>query len=308
MHIELVSDISTDTFLLALRRFVARRGRCSIIYCDNGTNFVGADNLLKTLDWERIIENGTVNRIQWKFNPPTASWWGGWWERLIRVMKDVLKRVIGRACLSYEEMTTVLCDCESIINSRPLTYISESDSDFVPLSPSLFLQDLKEIGVPDCDAVDHKSLNRRVKYRLALQKDLRKRFRSEYLGMLIQRPKLKKWSTISVGDVVLIGSDNQKRINWPLGRVTKLIPGKEGIIRLVKLRTARGEILRPIQRLFPLEITCEMAKDVHAKMRKKQVSHSEASQTRMVSSAESIPRTVRTRSGRNIKEPQRLNL
>ncbi len=69
--------------------------------------FSGADNLLKTLDWDRIIENGTVNRIQWKFNPPTASWWGGWWERLIRIIKDVLKRVIGRACLSYEEMVTI---------------------------------------------------------------------------------------------------------------------------------------------------------------------------------------------------------
>jgi hypothetical protein len=273
--------------------------------------FSGADNLLKTLDWDRIIENGTVNRIQWKFNPPTASWWGGWWERLIRIIKDVLKRVIGRACLSYEEMVTVLCDCEAVINSRPLTYISESDSDFVPLSPSLFLQDIKEIGVPDCDAADHKSLNKRVKYRLAIQRDLRKRFRSEYLGSLIQRPKLQKWSTISVGDVVLIGNDNQKRINWPLGRITDIIPGKEGITRLVKLRTARGEMLRPIQRLFPLEITCEMAKDVQAKAQRKQVeptSRAEVSQARMVGSAEPISRTVRTKSGRDIKRPKRLDL
>ncbi|XP_054713434.1 uncharacterized protein LOC129222896 [Uloborus diversus] len=264
VHFELVSDISTDTFLLALRRFVARRGRCTVIYCDNGTNFVGAYNLFKTLGLNRIIEDGSVNRIQWKFNPPTASWWGGWWERLVRVMKNVLKRVIGRACLTYEEMSTVLCDCESTINSRPLTYVSEQESEFVPLSPSLFLQDIKETGMPDCDAADHKRLNKRIKYRLALQKGLRKRFKSEYLGSLIQRPKEQKRSAISVEDVVLIGSDNQKRINWPLGRVIGIIPGRERIKRLVKLKTAREEILRPIQRLYPLEITNGIAEDIQA--------------------------------------------
>ncbi|XP_055936594.1 uncharacterized protein LOC129966206 [Argiope bruennichi] len=334
VHLELLSGISTDTFLLALRRFVARRGRCSFIYCDNGTNFIGASNLLRSLDWSRIVENGAINRIKWKFNPPTAFWWGGWWERLIRVMKNVLKRVLGHAFLSYEEMITVLCDCESIINSRPLTYISERDTDFVPLSPSLFLQDIREVGVPDCDAADHKSLSKRIKYRLALQKDLRKRFRSEYLGSLIQRPKLQNKSIISVGDVVLVGNDNQKRINWPLGRVTEIIPGKEGITRLVRLKTALGEILRPIQRLFPLEITYDVAKDVRAKVQQEQVtpkvqqqqvtpkvqqqqvtpkvqqeqSAHEVSQTRVLDPEGPISETVKTRSGRIIHGPKRLDL
>ncbi|GFY52137.1 integrase catalytic domain-containing protein [Trichonephila inaurata madagascariensis] len=124
------------------------------------------------------------------------------------------------ACLSYEDMITVLYDCESIINSRPFTYTSENDSEFVPLSPSLFLQDIKEIGVPDCDTVDHKSLNKRVKYRLERQKDIWKKLRLEYLGSLIQRPKHLKSSSVSVGDVILIGNDNQKRTNWTLRRVT----------------------------------------------------------------------------------------
>ncbi|GBO13858.1 hypothetical protein AVEN_267483-1 [Araneus ventricosus] len=57
--------------------FVDERGRCSTIYCDNGTNFVGAANLLHGLDWSKIIRHGAVNAIDWKFNPPTAAWWGG---------------------------------------------------------------------------------------------------------------------------------------------------------------------------------------------------------------------------------------
>ncbi|GBL90309.1 hypothetical protein AVEN_130401-1 [Araneus ventricosus] len=82
VHLELMPVVSAEAFLTALRMFIARRGRCSTIYCDNGTNFVGAANTLRSPDWEKVIEYGTVNAIDWKFNPPTAAWWGGWWERL----------------------------------------------------------------------------------------------------------------------------------------------------------------------------------------------------------------------------------
>ncbi|GBN32108.1 hypothetical protein AVEN_105036-1 [Araneus ventricosus] len=135
VQLELMSGVSTEAFLMALRRFVARRGRCSTIYCDNGTNFVDAANILRSLDWKKVIKYGTVNAVDWKFNTPTAEWW----ERLIRIMKDILKRVLGKAYLSHEEMTIVLCDCEAIINSRPLTLVSENDT---PISPSMFIQDM----------------------------------------------------------------------------------------------------------------------------------------------------------------------
>ncbi|XP_035227536.1 uncharacterized protein LOC118199725 [Stegodyphus dumicola] len=121
VHFELITAASTDTFLMAFRRFIACRGRCTVVYCDNGSNFVGAANSLK--DWNRIQKHGVVNLINWKFNPPTAAWWGGWWERLIRILKDLLKRVLGKAHLNYEEMATALADCESVINLRPLTHL-----------------------------------------------------------------------------------------------------------------------------------------------------------------------------------------
>ncbi|GFT23274.1 uncharacterized protein NPIL_81221 [Nephila pilipes] len=122
-----------------------------------------------------------------------------------------------------------------------------------------------------------------------MQKDLRRSFRSKYLGSLVQRPKLLKWSTIYVGDVVLIGNGNQKRINWPLGRVIEIIPGKKGTIRFVRLRTADGETLRPNQRLFLLEITCQMAEDVEVKMQREQVVPvTEESHTRIIIPADPV--------------------
>ncbi|GFY35954.1 integrase catalytic domain-containing protein [Trichonephila clavipes] len=92
-----------------------------------------------------------IQRIKCKFNPPTAAWWGGWWERLIRVLKDLLKRTLGNAVLTYEELLTVLCDCESIVNSRPLTYVSEDLDYLIPLTPAIFMMSNASLDVTVLD-------------------------------------------------------------------------------------------------------------------------------------------------------------
>lgn len=253
VHLELTISLSTASFLQAFRRFVARRGRPKIIYSDNGTNFVGAANAFSKLNWTKIVEETSVQRIMWRFNPPTASWWGGFWERLIGVLKSLLRKVLGRASLFYEDLLTLLCDCEAIINTRPLTYISSDPSDLVALTPVMFLRDQVDSGLPDCDAVDQESLCRKIKYKQKLRQDLRQRFRLEYLGQLKLMCNTKQNQHVSLGEVVLIGNDNQKRLDWPLGRISEIIPGKDGIVRLVKVDTANGQLLRPIQRIYPLE-------------------------------------------------------
>ncbi|XP_055924549.1 uncharacterized protein LOC129956644 [Argiope bruennichi] len=255
VHIELVTSLSTDSFILALRRFISRRGRPATIYSDNGTNLVGTSNELKSVDWVKMQEYASVKKILWKFNPPSAPWWGGFWERLIGMLKSILRKILGKASLQFEELYTVLCDAEGIINSRPLTYLSEDNEDLIALTPAMFLQDVKEIGVPDIDEIDAKRMNKRFFYRQKVCQDLRKRFRIEYLGHLREFSKIRNESKIKEGDIVLIGDSNVKRINWPLGRVIKLYLGKDKKVRLVEVQTKPGSFLRPIQRLFPLEVS-----------------------------------------------------
>nr|XP_042910810.1 uncharacterized protein LOC122271981 [Parasteatoda tepidariorum] len=150
VHLELIRSLTASCFILGFRRFIARRGRPKIMYSDNGSNFVGTDKLLKSIDWDKIINDASIFRIQWKFNPPTAAWWGG--------------RVLGKACLMYEEMSTILCDVEAVINGRPLTYISEDSKDLLPLTSSMFIQDIRDFGVPDLDHIDTVSITKRWKY------------------------------------------------------------------------------------------------------------------------------------------------
>ncbi|GBM08053.1 hypothetical protein AVEN_150474-1 [Araneus ventricosus] len=198
-------------------------------------------------------------------------------------------------------MLTILCDCEALMNSRPLTYVSESDQ-LVPISPSSFLQDIKEWSTPGIDAIDHNSLNRRIKYRQNLQKDLRNRFRNEYLGLLVQRTKCRDTRKLAVGDVVLVGADNCKRINWPLGRVTDIIPGKDEIVRLVKIQTSHSKLLRPVQRVYPLEISS--VSDFLPPMR---VNHTVGIDSDDKETFTECERKV-SRSGREIKVPEKLDL
>ncbi|GFY56199.1 fatty acid synthase [Trichonephila inaurata madagascariensis] len=162
--------------------------------------------------------------------PPAAPWWGSFWVRLIGLLKSILRKVLGRACLS-EELVTVLCDAESLINSRPLTYLSEDPDELSAFAPSMFLQEIRETEV------------RQV---------LRNRFRNEYLGILKDYSKVKGESSIKEGDLVLISEANNKRINWPLGKVTKMYKGKDGRVRVMEVKTKFGSVMRPIQKLYLL--------------------------------------------------------
>ncbi|GFX52709.1 integrase catalytic domain-containing protein [Trichonephila clavipes] len=188
-HLYAISDYSKmiRVFSWILRCFIARRGRPRTIYCDNGTNFRGAFNDLSKLNWSKIVEETRTPKILWKFIPPTAAWWRGWWERLVRTVKELLKRTLGRSVLKYDELYTVLCDCESIINCRPLTYMSENPEELIPLTPSMFLISNKNSNIEDIEELNSNSLNKRIKYWSKLLKDLRQRFRNEYLSQLIQK-------------------------------------------------------------------------------------------------------------------------
>ncbi|UYV75589.1 hypothetical protein LAZ67_13000678 [Cordylochernes scorpioides] len=191
VHLELTKTVSTEGFLDTFRRFVARRGRPSIVYSDNGLNFVGCNNLFKKVNWNDVLRYATVQRIKWNFNPPTAAFWGGWWERLVGLMKQLIRKVLGDKTVSYEELQTVICEVESAMNSRPLTAISE-ESGLVPRTPTKFMCDNAScLFVPEVDIVDSKFLkesNRKVQ---KLRETIRQRFRKEYLGFLQQNTRNK---------------------------------------------------------------------------------------------------------------------
>jgi len=127
VHIEVVTDYTTDAFIAAYKRFSGRRGICATLQSDCGTNFVGADIELKRLFQQSSQELGSLASLlandgtEWKFNPPSAPHFGGKWEAAVKSVKFHLKRVLGDTAVTYEEMSTVVVQIEAVLNSRPLT-------------------------------------------------------------------------------------------------------------------------------------------------------------------------------------------
>jgi hypothetical protein len=277
VHLELSSSLSAAGFVQVLRRFISRRGRPSRIFSDNGTNFRGVAKCLENLDWEKVVSYAAVEKIEWRFNPPAASWWGGFWERLIGLLKQLLRRTLGRAALTYEELATVLCDCEAVLNNRPITYLSDDPTEVDALTPNMFLREAPADGVPDCDLADGAFMGTRARYHQRLRENLRQRFRNEYLGQL-QLRNAKVGQQIKKGELVLVGDDIKKRVEWAVGRVEEAILSADGAVRVAKVRTGKGVYLRPAQKLYPLEC---------------------------VSDRDTLDVTVRTKCGRQVRKPER---
>lgn len=260
VHLELVSDLSTDAFLAALDRFVARRGLCARIHSDNGTNFRGAarqlneiHKLVTTFQSKNQISNSLSSKgIQWQFIPPGAPHFGGAWESTVKSMKFHLRRTVGQTTLNFEELSTLLTRIEAILNSRPLV---QADSDDVPyLTPGHFLVGRPLNAVPEPD-VTHLKTTYLSKWRLVQQltQHFWSRWSTEYLLSLQPKSKwFKEKQNVCIDDIVLLREENLPPACWKLGRVIATHAGADGLVRVVTLKTANSTFKRPVTKLLPL--------------------------------------------------------
>ncbi|XP_068140930.1 uncharacterized protein [Drosophila tropicalis] len=239
LHLELATDLSTDTFLAALRRFISRRGKCVTMFSDNGRNFVGAKRSLNEMEQlvqsqlhnNKIAEALSIEGINWKFIPPHAPHWGGKWESGVRSVKLHLHRVIGHAVLTFEQMHTLLTQVEAVINSRPLCATSDTDVGY--LSPAHMLIGRPYTSVPDGD-LDQVPANRLDYWQQsqAMLQGFWKRWHLEYLTSLQQRPKwLMKSANPRPDDLVLVKDSHTPPASWILARIIETIPGPDGLVR-----------------------------------------------------------------------------
>lgn len=259
-HLELVSDMLAETFLAALKRFISRRGKCAHIYSDNGTTFVGANNLIESevialLRKEKIEDRSTSLGIQWHFIPPSAPHFGGLWEAGVKSTKYHLRRVIGDTTLTFEELYTLLTLIEASLNSRPLCPLSEDINDVAVLTPGHFLigRELLSPITPICEDIIS-NMNQRWKMIQKMRKEFWNTWMQEYIHQLQQRYKwTSKSNNLETGEVVILKEDNVKPSQWPLARITEAHADKDGIVRVVSIKKPGGVITkRPIHKLIPL--------------------------------------------------------
>ena len=263
VHLELVSDLTTEAFVAALRRFIARRGCPTLIWSDHGSNFVGAKSELKALQdlLSSHITQGAVSEfcsshnIQWKYIPERSPHFGGIWESAVKSAKTVLKRVVSPVKLTFEEFTTVLTQIEACLNSRPLTPVNLPEDDGIAaLSPGHFLIGKPLMSLPDSQ-LSYRSISLLRRWHLCqyLVRHFWERWHNEYLCSL---NKYNKWRfpsrNIAVGDIVILQESGTIPTRWPLARVVDTHPGRDDLVRVVTVKTPHGTYRRPASKIAVL--------------------------------------------------------
>nr|CAI5833897.1 unnamed protein product [Callosobruchus analis] len=253
IHLELASDLTTEAFLAAFRRFVSRRGRCTDVYSDQGTNFIGAYNQMK--EFAKVASEKLS--LKWHFNPPASPHFNGLSEAGVKSVKTHLRRVVGDQTMTYEELYTLLSQIEALLNSRPLTPLSMDPNDLSALTPGHFLtMEPLNSPFPEPD-VSHLHMARLNRWQLIqkMHNDFWKRWHAEYLHTLQQRCKWdKSIPETEEGTLVLITNELKPPLQWQLARIIRLHPGHDKVARVATVKTVNGTMQRPIAKLCPLPL------------------------------------------------------
>ena len=175
---------------------------------------------IKLLDEERIQNFCAPKEIEWKFQPPSAPHFGGAWKRLVQCTKKTLKAILAHRMVFKEVLRAALVEAEGILNSRPITHVSNDAGDIEALTPKHFLLLRANPSYEDAEVSDSEINSTKMWRRSqALTNFFWRRFTKEYLPSLTERKRWKeKKQNFKVGDVVLVAEPNKPRGVWPLGR------------------------------------------------------------------------------------------
>ena len=252
VHLEVCDSLDTDS-LLAIRRFVSRRGYPEIIISDNGTNFTASKRVMNldsiSIDNSYIAQQLSQQNIVWKMNPPLAPHFGGIWERIIQTAKRTLLIILGSQQLKAETFQTIVTETEGILNSRPITYGSSDNNDEEALTPNHFILRRPHLALAPLTSKLKTFRKKDFNYTQTLLDHFWKRLQREYTSDLISRAKWREQSKqLRVGDLVWIPNEFTRGI-WPLGRITKCQYGADEIPRSFDIHTATGTLTRPAVKL-----------------------------------------------------------
>ena len=263
LHLETVDSMATEPLNLAVRRFMARKGKPHTFFSDNAKSFKKAAQEIEVLQEyhsaKGVRKTLIAEGIQWKFIPERAPHWGGLWEKMVGLVKSVL-RVTMQGKYTEDEIRTFVAEAEALVNSRPLAPVSGDPGSAMPVTPSelLFGYNITSAPLPQVATQGRMSTVKKIwARRQHLVQICRRKFVRDYIHLLREHKRRPEYvdNQLSEGDLVIFEDGGGKRCDWPLGRIKKLLPGRDGRVRAVILTTPGGDTRRSVQKIVPLEIT-----------------------------------------------------
>lgn len=248
VHLEVLTSMDSDAFLMALRRFIGRRGKLAELYSDQGTNFRGGYTELKEVFCQLsgdLQQQLAKQQISFHFNSPAAPHFRGVWEREICSIKAALYTILGSDTVTEEVLRTVLIEIEAILNSKPLGYVSADIADLDPITPNCLLMGRPDGSLPQVIYPVSELLGRhRWKHSQVMSDRFWTAFIKNYLPELQARTK---WQTpsadIQPGMVVMIVDPLLPRSFWQIGRVVNVFPGADDRVRTAEIQSIQDCIL-----------------------------------------------------------------
>ena len=259
VHIELIRGQGTEEFLNAFRSFIGRRGLPNTVFSDNATNFKSSSkeirNLYKSINWKTVQEDSRAKAIEWFFNTELAPWSNGLCERMVRSIKNPLRKIVGSSKLTFRQLSVILTEIEGIVNNRPLAIVTEHPDDLTPITPAELIIGRRMCQLPDPNPRKLATpINHLWKKRQNTLNSFWKRWSHDYL---LEQNVRKKWRTPDHQDlidkVVLIKDDSLSRNVWKMGKIVDTVKSKDNLVRTVLVKTPTSVIRRPIQRIALLE-------------------------------------------------------
>ena len=263
VHLEVTKTQTAEEFQRKLNAFITRRTRPWMIISDNAQTFKVTAEWVKIIRKSKRMQNFLANEdIRWMFNLAKSPWWGGFYERLIKEVKKILYKTLGRSHLSFEGMEQVVMEIEGNLNNRPLTYV-EGEAESEVLTPNVIMWggNAYPLEEREQDMDELMSMNKRL---INAKKHAWQRWKREYIHALMETHRVnKKGGRVpEVGDILLIVVDEKNRGEWKKGRVLRLVKGKDGVVRGVILSYSGRTIERPLRLVCPLELkACDCAKE-----------------------------------------------
>ena len=290
VFLDLILDLSAITFINSFRRFISRRGKPTKILSDNGRCFVlGAkvfDNLWKEIEQSTEFKDYlNEQRIIWKFIPELSPWQGGIYERLVALVKSAFKKSVGKQILPFDEMNTFISEVESILNNRPLTYVSDDSNGILPLRPIDFINPNSTIVLRntsnnknnDENSYIYDSNNREKimniwKGTLRNLDEFWEKWKKEYLILLREKnnrehkkPHITSKLFPKLNEIVLLEDEFHPRNIWKMAKIVELPNNDPTKVKNVKILMPNKRIIsRPINKLYPLEITENNIEEIEA--------------------------------------------
>ena len=155
VHLEYMIRMDAEHLINAIQRMIARRGHCRLIYSDNAKQFISCDKQMKklylNLDWAKVQKFCLTlpTQIKFRFSPPIAPHVGGVWERMVKSVKISLKSMLRANRVTFEQFRTAVCNAEAVVNSRPLSMVSDDRGDPLPITAGHLLLGRAIMQIPD---------------------------------------------------------------------------------------------------------------------------------------------------------------